>query len=223
MTTCANTDFVFNAAPVGDTDPYTITGAALIAADEAVNNTQILSGSLCNSETTGGGTDVVFRVRKSGTATATTLRASCEMTGGGSYNRKGPCMLAADGAGIGLFVSDNAFFHVLEWNAAGTVGTIHFEDEEPTTLVNGDRIHMEFDTATGIMRFYKEATQLTSLNLTDTSFNATAMMPGWAIYGADADMAGWTSIGADYLSGGGGGGGNFVGGMIVQVTRRIAG
>lgn len=220
MATVTNTDFVFDASGLGNSDPYTITGVTEI--DAAANDVQILNGGLTSSLGQSG-TDVDFRLRKNGTATASTLRSSAEADGAGSYNKVGVCMLASDGAGIGMFVSFGGFFSVYEWNASGVIGTTHFLDEEPTTVADGERIHMEYDTATGVMRFYKESTQLTTLNLTDTSFTSTAMMPGWAMFGGDADMAMFVSIGADYLSGGGGGGTQSIVTAHPQRNRRTVG
>lgn len=199
MTTVTNTDYVRNAAPIGDTNPYTITGLTEI--DAATNNVQVRSGSFDNTDPLANGNDILWRLRVDGTATATTLRASVEMKGDGDYNRRGPAMLNSSGAGYAVLCAYGGFLDLVEFGADGVITTAHVEGHELVApLTNGQRLHMEYDPGTGQIRVYAESTQVTELNLTDATY--TTLMPSFVMGGADQAMETFISIGADYLSAG---------------------
>jgi hypothetical protein len=192
--TVTNTDFVANFSGVGDTNPYTVTGVTEI---DGPNSVRVVSGAIRNVAGNGAGAD--WRLRINGTATATTIRASVELAGGGSYNRKGPAILNASGEGYAFLTSYNNDGFLYEIASDGTATLLVNEDLTSYTLVSGSRIHLELDPATGALRCFAEGVQITAMNTTDATFNAS-MMPGVAQFGADAGMDVAISIGGDYLA-----------------------
>lgn len=200
MATVTNTDYVRDFSGVADTDPYTVSGLSEIGGP----NNRVISGALCNINGASSGTTVDWRNRVTGTATATLLRASAEYKGTGTYNVKGPAIFNASGAGYFLGINYNQFA-ILYLVAADASQSALASFNIGAGFADGNRIHLTLDTTTGDLRCYNEASLMSSLNATDTTYN-TGMMPGWGMLGHDGGMPGFISIGADYLSGGGGGG-----------------